>query len=313
MLNATTGTGFSYQWFRDGIAIGGATSSSYTASVTGNYTVQITYSAWAVVSDPVTVTVNALPNASITAGGPVTFCGGGSVTLNAVVAANRTYQWKKNGINISGATSSSYVVNASGTYKVTVTNTITGCTKTTATGIVVTKNPNPAATISPSGTITFCAGQSALLTANSGAGYTYKWKKDGSYIGGATSLTYTVTTAGKYRVEVTNSFGCSKTSSADTVVVPCKVSESENEGEMVKEFDMTIFPNPSQGVFTIHFSEKPSTAITIEMMDAIGQVIDRVTVNEKELVIDKSNLAKGIYYLSATSKEAVLVKKIVIQ
>ncbi|MEP7168515.1 MAG: hypothetical protein ABI855_04040 [Bacteroidota bacterium] len=44
-------------------------------------------------------------------------------------------------------------------YKVTVTNTVTGCSKTTATGTTVSINPLPVALISPSGTISFCAGQ----------------------------------------------------------------------------------------------------------------------------------------------------------
>jgi hypothetical protein len=262
-------------------------------------------------STPVTVTVNSLPNAGITPGGATTFCSGGNVTLNAVVAANRTYQWQKNGTNISGATSTSYVATTGGTYKVTVTNTVTGCSKTTASGTVVTVNPKPPATITPSGTITFCAGQSALLTANSGAGLIYKWKKNGSYITGATSMTYTVTTAGKYRVEVTNSFGCSKTSDADTVIVPCRMDESKGETE--SSFDMNIVPNPSSGIFTIYFTDKPSAPVTIEITDVIGRVVEKFDVNEETFLIDKSNLAKGIYYLSAKNKEIMLVKKIVIQ
>ncbi len=311
VLNVNSAPVSSYQWFRNGIAIPGATTASYIAGIAGNYTVQITYVGGTIISAPVTVTVNALPTATISPAGPTTFCQGGSVVLNANTGANLAYQWKKNGNVISGAASSSYTATSSGTYIVIVTNTITGCTKTSHSGIVVTVNPKPPATITPSGTIIFCAGQSALLTANSGTGFTYKWKKNGSYISGATSITYTVTTAGNYRVEVTNSNGCSQTSVADTVIVPCKAGENEDEVE--SKFDMIISPNPSPGVFTIHFSEKPSVAITIEIMDAIGQVIDRVAINEEEFVIDKSNLAKGIYYLVATSKEIMMVKKIVIQ
>ncbi len=311
VLYANTGTGLSYQWKRDGINITGATGSSLAASTAGSYTVVVTNACSSATSAATVVTVNPLPPANITAGGPTTFCSGGSVTLNAVVAANRTYQWKKNSVNISGATASSYVANTSGTYKVTVTNTVTGCSKTTGTGVVVTKNPLPPATISPSGTITFCAGQSALLTANSGAGYTYKWKKDGSYIGGATAITYTVTTAGKYRVEVTNSNGCSKTSNADTVNVPCK--EGENSIESATVFDMTIYPNPSPGVFTIQLSKKPSAPVTIEITDVIGKVVDRFVVNDETVILDKSNLVPGVYYLAARNKEIMLVKKLVIQ
>lgn len=298
-LNANTGTGYTHQWQKNGSNLAGATSSVYTATSSGTYTVIVTSSCGTATSSGVTVTVNSLPNATITAGGPITFCANGSVTLNAVVSANRTYQWKKNGTNISGATSSSYVATASGTYKVTVTNTVTGCTKTSSTGIVVTKNPLPTATISPAGTITFCAGQSALLTANSGAGYTYKWKKDGSYIGGATNQTYTVTTAGKYRVEITNSNGCSKTSNADTVVVPCK------EGEAVvieNNLQAGIFPNPSQGEFEIVLDNNVELPVNIEISDMTGRIIEVFKMHNRQYNYNNTGISKGVYFVRVRGK-----------
>lgn len=43
-LNSNTGTSLSYQWFKAGVSIPGATASSYTASSVGSYTVQVTNS-----------------------------------------------------------------------------------------------------------------------------------------------------------------------------------------------------------------------------------------------------------------------------
>jgi hypothetical protein len=42
VLNANTGAGFSYQWFNNGTAISGSTSSTYTANESGSYTVVVT-------------------------------------------------------------------------------------------------------------------------------------------------------------------------------------------------------------------------------------------------------------------------------
>src|SRR6185436_7765197 len=145
LLTASSGT--AYQWKKNGVSISGATLSSYSATAAGQYNCVVTTTGCGtVVSNTVTVTVNPLPSAAITPAGPTTFCSGGSVVLNAVAAANRTYQWKKNGLDIAGATLSNYTVTTGGTYKVTVTNTITGCSKTTAAGTVVTVNPLPTAT-----------------------------------------------------------------------------------------------------------------------------------------------------------------------
>lgn len=293
VLSTNTAPGFNYQWRKNGVVIPGATSSSYIATAAGNYSVLITSSCDSDTSIAVNVTVNTLPNASITASGPTTFCAGGSVALNAIITANRTYQWKKNGINIPGATSPSYVATTSGTYKVTVTNTITGCTKTTGIGIVVTKNILPAATITPSDTIVICEEQIALLTANSGAGLTYKWKKNGNYISGAAAQTYTVSTAGNYRVEVTNSNGCSKTSLSVTVTIPCKEGTSHSESH----FEVSVYPNPSSGDFIFEIFAPTDENISIAVFDAIGElVLSEANLNSQfTLTSGETQLSPGIY------------------
>jgi len=293
LLNANTGTGFNYQWKKNGNNISGATSPAYTVTTSGNYSVVVNSPCGSAISPVVTVTVNSLPSATITAGGPTTFCSGSSVVLNAPPGANYSYQWKKGGVNIPGATNSNYTATTAGTYKVTVTNTSTGCSKTTATGTIVTVNALPAATISPSGTIIFCAGQSALLTANPGPGYSYQWRKNHSAVNGATSQAYTVTTAGKYRVQVTDNNGCVKLSYPDTVVVPCKTASAYTQDE--NEFDVKIFPNPSSGEFVFEIRNSIEGKISIHVYDMIGKLILSGTAVNSPFTIYNSQLPSGIY------------------
>ncbi|MEO5571571.1 MAG: SBBP repeat-containing protein [Bacteroidia bacterium] len=223
------------------------------------------------------------PSATLTPSGPITFCSGGSVVLNAPVASNRSYQWKKGANLISGATLQSYTATTGGNYKVTVANTVTGCSKTTQGATTVTVNALPAATITPQGPTTFCAGGSVLLKGNNGTGFTYQWKKGGTNIPGATLKNYTAITAGVYKVKVTNSSGCSKLSSGITVSVPCK------EGEIISEekgsFDVIVYPNPNSGEFTIKFSNKPSAPVQIEMKDELGKVVKRFETNDETILI----------------------------
>ncbi len=77
----------------------------------------------------------------------------------------------------------------------------------------------PVATFIPLGPTTFCQGLSVDLSATTGAGYTYQWRKDFTDIGGATGATYTATTSGEYDLVVTNSNGCVDYSSSTTVTV----------------------------------------------------------------------------------------------
>src|SRR6185436_19303958 len=313
-LNANNGTGLTYQWKKNGMAISGATSSGYVANTTGSYTVIETslLGCTGNPSVPLEVTVNPLPSATVTPSGPTTFCPGGSVVLNAPVAANRSYQWKKGANLISGATQSSYTATTGGNYKVIVTNTVTGCSKTTTNATTVTVNALPAATITPQGPTTFCAGGSVVLAANTGTGLTYKWKKGGNYVSGATLSNYTATLGGNYKVEVTKANGCSKTSAGVVVTVPCKDGEiiSQENIPIAIGIDFNVFPNPNPGEFTIKFSNKTVSSIQIELTDGIGKVVRRFETNDETVVIKEPNLVKGIYFLSVRNKDGMQVKKI---
>ncbi|WP_291276152.1 hypothetical protein, partial [Flavobacterium sp.] len=116
---------------------------------------------------------------------------------------------------IAGATAASYTATAAGSYTVTVTNS-GGCSATSA-ATTVTVNSLPTAAITTSAPTTFCSGGSVVLTAS--AGSSYKWMNGSTAITGATSQTYTATTAGSYTVEVSNAAGCKATSTATTVTV----------------------------------------------------------------------------------------------
>jgi invasion protein IalB len=114
-----TGTApLSYQWKKNGTAIAGATSSSYTTPPTtssdngSQLTVVISNTAGSVTSNAATLTVSSVTVAptittqpasqTVTVGQTATF------TVVATGTAPLSYQWKKNGTAIAGATSSSY-------------------------------------------------------------------------------------------------------------------------------------------------------------------------------------------------------------
>jgi hypothetical protein len=256
----------------------------------GTYSLVVT--ANGIASNPVSFSPGALPSATITPGGPTTFCSGGSVVLNAPVAANRSYQWKKGGAAIPGATLSSYTVLSGGSYKVTVTNTSTGCSKTTGTATVVAVNSLPTATVTPQGPTTFCAGGSVVLAANTGTGLSYQWKKGTNFISGATQSNYTATLGGNYRVQVTNSNSCSKISGKVAVSVPCK---EENEWIAGNEFNVIVHPNPSSGDFSVEVQNNPEREISINVFDVRGRLVMSDVLNSAYFTIDGAQFTEGIY------------------
>lgn len=102
------------------------------ATVTANPNSTTTYTATnsAGCSGTVKVTVNPKPTTTITKSA----CSFGKITLSANANPNTgvKYKWYLNNSAIAGATNSTYIASVSGSYKVKVTITATGCAKTSA-------------------------------------------------------------------------------------------------------------------------------------------------------------------------------------
>ena len=124
-----TYSGATVQWKKNGTNIPGATSATYNVTTKGNYSCVTTSACGTAESTPIFVNVIKNPNANISAGGPTTFCAGGSVVLTEVAVAGCTYQWYKGASPIAGATSLTYTATTSGNYKCRVTKAATGCFK----------------------------------------------------------------------------------------------------------------------------------------------------------------------------------------
>ena len=122
-------SGTSLQWKKDGINIPGETSPTYLVTKKANYSCVTFSDCDTVESAALFVNVIKNPTAVITAGGPTTFCAGGSVTLNVTPVGGAAYQWYKGATAIAGATGTSYVATNNGNYKCRVTKVATGCFK----------------------------------------------------------------------------------------------------------------------------------------------------------------------------------------
>jgi len=272
LLKANTGTNYSYQWIRGAAAIPGAVQSNFSATEPGWYTVIVTNSSGCkVTSAAIAVSVNALPAATITPAGPLTFCVGQKVVLKANTGTNYTYQWKKSGVNIAGATQVNYTATASGVYSVVVTNTA-GCPVTSA-GVTVTVNNVPLATVAAASATSFCAGKSVLLKAITGTGYTYQWKKNGVTIPSQTQSNYTATATGAYTVAVTNAQGCSTLSIAINVsVVPLPAAVITANGPLTFPQGGNVVLNVAAAVGNTYQWKKDGVNIT-------GATSDSYTAN----------------------------------
>jgi len=228
----TSNATLSYQWRKDGEDILDATEPVYTIDpVTtddaGSYDVLVSTDCGSVTSDPAALTVESPPaitqqptDQAACIDGPVTF------QVTAVGSTPLTYQWRKDGEDIDGATQSSYTIDAvstedAGEYDVVVSNPCGSQTSEPAT-LTVT-DVGPSITEHPADQIV-CEGDAVIFTVVAeGDGLSYQWRKDDEEIPGATESSYTIDSVsladtGNYDVVVTNPCG-SETSEAATLGV----------------------------------------------------------------------------------------------
>jgi len=157
---------------------------------------------------------------SVNAGTPVSF------SVGVYGSDPFSYQWSKNGTNISGATSGTYTLSSTsltdaGVYTVLVVNasgTITSTNATLAVSSLTIAPLNPSVVITLGQPVTFSASAT-------GAGpFTYQWMKDGTAISGATSSSYTISSVSAgdqagYTVAVSNTFGTVTSTSSELIPV----------------------------------------------------------------------------------------------
>jgi hypothetical protein len=211
---------------------------------------------------------------TVTVGQTVSFAVGAS-------GSSLTYQWKVNGNNINGATSSTLtIINAqsinSGNYSVVVGNGAG-----TATSLVATLTVNASIGIAPSITTqpqsqSIAAGQTVSLTVGAAGDspLTYQWMKNANSISGATSTSYIISNAqaadaGIYSVVVANGAGNASSLAAILTVniqsgsdpslklylsfnggfSNAIIADASGNNNNAVRFSATNWPGPTSGVF----------------------------------------------------------------
>ncbi len=173
-----------------------------------SYTVVITGTCGNLTSAAATLTVNTSP--AIT-GQPanLTLCTGAKATFTVTATGSGlSYQWRKDGTIIAGATNATYTINSiavtdAGNYDVLITGTCAAAISNAAQLIV---NAAPAITTQPV-SLTQCEGTNATFTVvATGAGITYQWRKGIVNIAGATNASYTINNITRGRCS--HLFGC---------------------------------------------------------------------------------------------------------
>lgn len=192
-----------------------------------------------------------------------------------------------------GSTTPTFLVNQAGTYVLKATN-IFGCSDNDT---IVINSVNP---IIPVISVNYNANSATL---DAGAGFT-------SYLWSTLETTQTISVGnGTYTVETEDANGCKATSAPVTLN---GIGLNENNSDVL----VTLFPNPSNGIFTLKIDNLLSDNMRIDFMDINGRVISNMIIKEASQNFmqnfDLSNVADGTYFLKITTDHGSVTERIVI-
>ncbi len=107
----------------------------------------------------------------------------------------------------------------------------------------------------------------------------------------------------------TDNYGCSATDTATTSVVSAV-------NELPAFSSVSIIPNPSKGIFTIHIQAYQNEKIEFSLLDISGRrlfdFVDEIKSGDNFIPVN-INLSEGVYMLQWTSEKTTGVKRMVIQ
>ncbi len=284
-ISVTANGANSYSW--NGIA--NTASRNFTLQSTTSYSVSGSNSLSCLSLTPAVLTVTVFPNPTVGITSSTTgVCPGNTLALNGTGAAS--YTWTggiTNNLAFAPVTTDSYTVTGSD---------INSCNNTSV--ITVTVYPNP--TVLVTGTVpAICASDGTTLSLLASGAASYTWNT-GSQTPGAT-ISPTATT--NYTVTGTSSDGCTHTRIVQQFVDPCTGLSALGENDLLK-----IYPNPASTQFTIEFKNADENTRVL-MYASNGSLVFERQAQQKVLLVDLSELPKGIYLVRTVSGNRVTAQK----
>lgn len=222
----------------------------------------------------------------------------GGMTLNVSGGvAPYSFAWSN------GATTQNIAGLAAGNYSVTITGA-NGCALSVPITIINIGTPiDLTASDTTTASCATCSDGSVDITAGgAGTPYTYNWSN------GAFSQDLINVLPGTYTVTITNVDGCSLDSTFVIGFATGLVQLEENS--------FLVYPNPTQGTVYIEFNQIPTQELTIEVYNALGQLVITKNYNnqniQQRLNIDIENAAAGTYMLKLSSGTESVTKRIIV-
>ncbi|MDZ4756909.1 MAG: PKD domain-containing protein [Bacteroidota bacterium] len=282
-----------------------AASPSIIYATAGVYNVSLTIISDKGCTEITTVTIRLNPNPTVvaSANGPTTFCTGGTIMLTVTTGLGNSYQWKRNGTVISGGIDTMLIVNTSGSYTVTATNS-SGCSSTSNTITVSVTTKQSLGSITGNTTVNVPNVETYSVAFVSGSSYT--WVVSGGNIisgQGSNAIQVQWSKIGTGFVKVVAP--CYDTAILN-ISIPTGIAMVSTSG------NVEVFPNPTNGLVTIKLPEG-NVYNTIRVYDLAGKLVLTHNLNgEKQLNINLEAFTQGVYMIEMIGNDIISKEKIIV-
>jgi hypothetical protein len=228
-------------------------------------------------------------------------CNSDVVTFTAAPTNGGTspqYQWKLNGANV-GTNTFRYQTSSLRDGDIVYTEMVSNA-------VCASNTPSVSVPVSMS-VVTVPKPQIFALdsTLASSATTGNQWFRNGVAIPNATAQFLTTTVRGFYTITVTQS-GCSATSDIFSYTPTTPTKELQKA-----DYQVNVYPNPTDGQVWIQL--KGVDKATIQIWNAIGQVVARQDITQSLTFFDLNTLPNGVYYLHTIAANGKLIQKVVLQ
>lgn len=149
--------------------------------------------------------------------------------------------------------------------------------------------------------------QPDLFRNNSGGTFPYN-------VGNKASITGTTASAAGYYYFFYNWQVKDVPCSSPRIEVMANIDICSSVSEITDGFDVTVFPNPASEEFTIQFPKLNTTqSAELTIINAMGQLVSKTTISDKNYTVNSSAWAKGIYLVHISFDHQTVTKRMVIE
>ena len=209
-----------------------------------------------------------------------------------------SYLWSNN------ATTQSIQVTATGNFTVTTTNTdaCDGVGASAPTTVTFTATPTAAGSFSTSGNL-------VTFTNTSTGATSYSWDFGDFSNSSASAPVHAYAANGSYTVVLTAINGNCTDTESFTVAITLAIDE------LAGVENINVYPNPATESFVVVFDNQNNQAVTIEMIDQMGRVIQSNTIEQSGVQVSEfntMNVSNGMYSIRISSNGNALTKRMVV-